>query len=323
MKPYYTLSIDGNAITLHNRSINMQVIDKNGMEADELTIELDDHDGKVELPSRGQVLGLSFGYDGGAVYVGRFTVDEVSHKGPPDVITIRASSADFRQTLLTEREQSYDSTTVGGILTQIAGRQGLKLAVSSELGSIVVTHIDQTNESDANLITRLATEHDAVGTIKDGKLIFIPRATGKAASGKTMSGIIIKKADTQSHDFSEQDRQDKVGTMASYYQDKKTGKRIKVQTGGGGTTHHLKQTYHSKDEAINAAKGKLKKTKTAGKTLTLSLSLGRPELTCEMSIKTSGFKSQIDGIDWIITEVTHTLNNQQGLNTQIDCEQKY
>lgn len=322
MKPYYTLSIDGNALTLHNRSINMQVIDKNGVEADELTIDIDDHDGKVELPSRGQVLSLSFGYDGGAVYVGKFVVDEVAHKGPPDVITVRASSADFRQDLLTEREKSYDSTTMGGVLGEIAGRQGLELAVSSELGSIPITHIDQTNESDANFITRLATEHDAVGTIKDGKLVFVPRATGKTASGKSLGGVIIKKSDTQSHDFSEQDRQEQVGAVAGYYHNKDTGKREKV-TAGGGNTRHLKQTYNSKDEAENAAKGKLKQTKTAGKKLNLSLSLGRPELTCEMSIKTQGFKQQIDNIDWIITEVTHTLNNQDGLNTTVNCEQKY
>lgn len=322
MKPYYTLSIDNNPITLLNRSINMQVIDKNGMEADELTLDIDDHDGKVDMPSRGQVLALSFGYDGGAVYVGRFVVDETSHKGPPDVITIRASSADFRQDLLTEREQSYDSTTVGGVLGEIAARQGLELAVSDELGTIPITHIDQTNESDANFITRLAKEHDALGSIKDGKLVFVPRATGKTASGQNLGTVIIKKSDTQSHDFSEQDRQEQVGAVAGYYQDKDTGKREKVQA-GQGNTRHLKSTYNSKDEAENAAKGKLKQTKTAGKKLSLSLAIGRPELFCEMGIKTQGFKEQIDAIDWIITEVTHTLNNQEGLNTTINCEQKY
>ncbi|MDI8752169.1 acetyl-CoA sensor PanZ family protein, partial [Salmonella enterica subsp. enterica serovar Montevideo] len=42
-----------------------------------------------------------------------FTVDEIEHSGAPDRLTIRARSADFRETLNTRREKSWHQTTVG------------------------------------------------------------------------------------------------------------------------------------------------------------------------------------------------------------------
>lgn len=321
MRPFYTLTIDGNAIELHNRSINMQVIDKNGMEADELSLDIDDHDGAVAMPTKGQLIEISFGYDNSAMYVGSFVVDEMSHKGPPDVITIRASSADFRQSLLQEREESYHDTTVGGILATIAGRQGLETASDSGLAGIAVEHLDQTNECDANLITRLAQEYDALGTIKDGKLIFVPRATGNTASGRALSSITIERSEGDTHDYNDADRDDQVTGVAGYYQDKDEGKRKKAIVGGGANTHHLKRTYNTEAEATNAAAGKMKKIKTAARKLTLNLAMGRPEIYSEMPITVRGFKDVIDAVSWIATEVTHTLNNS-GLSTAVNCEEK-
>lgn len=45
----------------------------------------------------------------GAVLIdkGVFTVDEIEHSGTPDKLTIRARSADFRETLNVRRDQSY------------------------------------------------------------------------------------------------------------------------------------------------------------------------------------------------------------------------
>jgi phage protein D len=37
--------------------------------------------------------------------------------------------------------------------------------VNEDLGAVLLPHIDQ-NESDANLITRIADEHDAIATVK-------------------------------------------------------------------------------------------------------------------------------------------------------------
>ncbi|EOM4439129.1 phage late control D family protein, partial [Escherichia coli] len=80
-----------------DRLMSMTLTDNRGFEADQLDIELNDADGQVGLPVRGAVLTVYIGWKGFAlVCKGKFTVDEVEHRGAPDVVTIRARSADFR-----------------------------------------------------------------------------------------------------------------------------------------------------------------------------------------------------------------------------------
>ena len=55
------------------------------------------------------------------------------------------------------------------------------MIVQEKLGSIKLAHIDQ-NESDANLMTRIADEHDAIATVKNGTLLFM--AKGKSEDSK-------------------------------------------------------------------------------------------------------------------------------------------
>ena len=125
MTPIYQLILEGRPLELRGRLISLSLIDKNGMEVDELTVEIDDSDGMVELPSKGKKLTAVFGFAGREQNRGSYIVDEIGHHGPPDVITIRARSADFRKTLLEEREQSYHKTTIGAIIGTIAARQEL------------------------------------------------------------------------------------------------------------------------------------------------------------------------------------------------------
>ena len=56
----------------------------------------------------------------------------------------------------------------------IARRNNLTPRVDATLAAIKVAHIDQTNESDVHLLTRLAGQHDAVATMKNGSLLFLP-----------------------------------------------------------------------------------------------------------------------------------------------------
>ncbi|CAM3042559.1 contractile injection system protein, VgrG/Pvc8 family [Dichelobacter nodosus] len=319
MKPFYTLSVDGNPIDFQGRLISMQVIDKNGMEADQLTIDVDDTDGHIQLPRKGALIALSFGFNEHALYIGSFVVDELRHSGPPDTLSISASSSDFRKSLLEEREISYHNTTIAVILGAIAERNRLQLA-TDDLGSITVEHLDQTNESDANLITRLAEEHDAIGTIKDERLLFVTRATGKTASCNQLPPATIIRNDNDRHDYHDADRDQCVTGVCAYWQDKKTGKRKKVTSGKSGYCRHLKQTYNSEEEANEAAAGKFKRIKTQAKTLTLQLPIGRPDIQAEMPIIVHGFKAEIDAVHWFAKEITHTLN-EMGLTTQVDCEE--
>ncbi|HAK4311246.1 TPA: phage late control D family protein, partial [Salmonella enterica] len=123
LTPDYMLMLDSRDITgnISDRLMSMTLTDNRGFEADQLDIELNDADGQVGLPVRGAVLTVYIGWKGFAlVCKGKFTVDEVEHRGAPDVVTIRARSADFRGTLNSRREGSWHDTTLGAIVKAIA-----------------------------------------------------------------------------------------------------------------------------------------------------------------------------------------------------------
>lgn len=320
MKPTYTLHIEGNRIELHHRLIQLQIIDKDGMESDELSIELDDTDGQLQIPPKGKKIEIAFGFDGQPQYLGKFIIDETGHQGPPDKVIIKGSSADFRQSLLKEREESYDDTTLGDILNQLAERNQLEPAIHPSFQHQPIAHQDQTNESDANLLTRLAHEYDAIGSIKDGKLLFLPRASGQTASGKTLSAIVIHRNQGDQHSFTDADRDEKVTGVIAYYQDKASGTREMVVAGEEENARSLKQTYSTEEEATSAAEAEMSRTKVRARKLTLNLAQGRPDILAGMPLKVEGFKTEIADVNWFAHEVTHTLNDS-GYLTHIQCEE--
>ncbi len=102
-------------------------------------------------------------------------MDEIEHTGAPDELTIRARSADFRETLNIRREKSWHQTTVGAVVKEIAARHNLKMALGKELADKVLDHLDQTNESDGSFLVRLARQFGAIASVKNGNLLFIRR----------------------------------------------------------------------------------------------------------------------------------------------------
>ncbi|STH74741.1 phage protein D [Escherichia coli] len=84
LTPDYMLMLDSRDITgnISDRLMSMTLTDNRGFEADQLDIELNDADGQVGLPVRGAVLTVYIGWKGFAlVCKGKFTVDEVEHRG--------------------------------------------------------------------------------------------------------------------------------------------------------------------------------------------------------------------------------------------------
>lgn len=218
--PIVEIAIDGVSISsiLKSRLIRLTHIDNRGFEADTVEVELDDSDGRLDLPPRGAELALWLGWKaGGLVYKGLYTVDEVAHSGAPDTLSIRANSADLRSGLTTQRERSWHLITLGALVQTIAIENGLKAVVGPSYFGVIIDHLDQTNESSANLLTRLAQQHDAVATVKDGRLLFIPAGAGVTASGKKIPGVTIVRRDGDRHQFNIADRATYTAVRATYH----------------------------------------------------------------------------------------------------------
>ena len=85
------------------------------------------------------------------------------------------------------------------------------------LGRIPVPHLDQADESDANLLTRLATDHDAISSIKNGHLLLMPVGDSKTASGIELPHITLTRQEGDGHRWMQADRDAYTGVRARYY----------------------------------------------------------------------------------------------------------
>ncbi|BBE51152.1 Late control D family protein [Ferriphaselus amnicola] len=272
--PAYTLSADGTDITgkLQGRLVSLTLTDNRGFEADQLDITLDDSDGQLAIPPLGASIALKLGWQGdGLVDKGSYTVDEVSHEGTPDQITLRARSADLRSGLTTAQTRSFHGKTLGEIVATIAAENDLKPKVSASLSSQLIEHLDQTSESSANLLTRLANQFDAVATVKQGALLFIVAGGGVTASGKPLPAVNIERKVGDRHHFSLAERGNYTHVRATWHdygtgttgevtwsqeeEDIENGKRPPAPPPVPvGEWKNLSTTYKTRDRALTAAR---------------------------------------------------------------------
>lgn len=319
--PAYRLTLAGKDITsrLQGRLMSLTLTDNRGLEADQLDITLDDTKGDLDIPSKGVKLDLAIGWAGMAlVEKGSFTIDEVSHTGAPDQITIRGRSANLSAGLRVKRDKSWPKTTLGAIAQAIAKNADLILAISPALKSRAVAHIDQTGESDLNLLTRLCKDHGAVASVKAGRLLVFEAGKASTASGEIILPVVITRADGDSHEYASSDRDAYAGVKAQWVETR-TGKRHDVIVGDEENVKLLRHTYANETDALLAAQAELARIQRATASFNLTLAIGRPDLYPETPIIVVGFKPVIDGGAWIATKLTHNIGNG-GYTTKLDCE---
>ncbi|KGQ36823.1 phage late control D family protein [Gallibacterium genomosp. 1] len=336
------------------RLMQLTLIDNRGFEADEIDLQLSDHNGALMLPSRGAIIDIAIGWKGKQlVPKGSYIVDEIQYSGSPDTLTIRAKSADLRGSLHSKKERSFHRITFGKLIEQLAKENNLEPLCSPDFKDKLIDHLDQTNESTINLLSRLAEEYDAIATVKNGKLLFMPTGKGKTVNNKPLPPILITRQAGDSFNFSLIES-DNYTAVRAYWYDMNTGKkgeviidknseiqRKNVITKTGKVSKNkqkvlvqhqpvesdadqmltLRNTYTSEKRAINSAKAAFNKMKHGVASFSLTLAYGRPELIPELPVTVQGFKGMIDSSEWIISKVTHNID-KDGYISQVECELK-
>lgn len=353
----FSLKLEKKDITSHfaNRLIRLQLIDNLGPETDQLEIELDDSDGQLRLPQRGEALSLELGWQGQALNPkGVYIVDEIEHRGALDVLVLRARSVDFRTTMNVRREASYHQSTLGAIVTSVAQRHSLEAKVAASLYSIPIDHIDQSEEPDLAFLTRLGQRTGTSIAVKDGKILVLKGGAGTRVGGQPLPVNVLERTDGDRHYFCIADRNAYTGVSAKWLDTtipQQQTRKLSVQRHSATQTRSdsvetdkkneasdaasgeymvgdpanvlvLTTIYASKAQATRAAQAKWSELQRLSTVFSLRLAMGRADLIPEMPIKVLGFKRVIDQQQWIISRVAHELNDS-GFTTTVQLVAQY
>lgn len=340
-KPAFRVTLEGRDLTatIAPLLISLTITEKRGGEADQLELVIDDSAGTLAIPKEGARLQVALGWEKvaegsdlplGLVDKGSFKVDEAEWGGPPDLITIRARSADLTGLYRQRRERSHRQTTIGAIVRKVAEENGLTAHVAPALASIAVDVVAQDQVSDMALIRRLGRRHDAAATVQNGRLIFAPIGAGVTASGRAIPAGTITKRDGDKYTYKRASRSQYSAVEARHH-NQATGRRETVRVdresgsaagsgAGGRGVRRLRRIYHNEADARHGARSEAQRMDRAAAEFEMTLALGRPDLYPERPITASGFKPEIDAKRWLIAECAHSVDATGGLKTSLKLE---
>lgn len=311
MTPTFQLLVDGVDITarIADRLISLTITDEAGLKSDRLEITVDDRDHRLPVPPQEGEIRAWIGYSDhpifGRAYMGRYTIDEVEFSSGPRSLTVRAKAAELVKGFQRPKTRSWDATTIGTIVERIATEHGFSPRVGEGLAGIAIAHLDQTEESDAAFLNRLARDNDATSKPADGALLFVRRGEARTASGKAIPTLRLAPGDVTTWKVQISERGAYTAVRA-YYQDHGAGEKKTVQVGEGNAVFTIRLPYKEEGEARRAADAKLKAFQRGKASLDLTLP-GRPDLIAEGKVALTGFRPGVDGL-WLVTRVEHALS---------------
>jgi uncharacterized protein len=329
MQPAFRIFADQKEITaaVRDRLLEMTVIDEAGIKSDQVKITLDDRrreDGAVaQLPDIGTTLAIALGYAGTSLAdMGTYRVDEIDISHPPATLTVSAKAADMVGSFRSPKTRSWDETTLGVIVETIASEHGYTPKVSPELGGIAILHLDQTEESDMALLTRMAGMHDAVAKPVAGHLVLAKQGAAKSATDKDLPVLVLRARDLTSWSYTHSARKaggsgmEAVGGVKAYWWDADAGERQEV-VAGSPPYEELRYVHSTEANALAAVLAKLNKGERGQDELSLTLP-GDTRLAAECHLSLPDLRPGLP-TDWRITKVEHKLSGG-GYVCHVECE---
>jgi hypothetical protein len=321
--PRYRITANQEDITeaLRERFVSLRLTDKAGVESDEVTITLADHDPQapITLPPAGAELHVWLGFDDQADDMGVYIVDSLEMSWPPNQLKIVAKAAPLAEStsgqgstrlmLQTKKTRSWEAgTTLGDMVRALAGEHGLTPAVQDAMAGIVLPHTDQINESDMNLLTRLAHEYDGIAKPGGGALLLAKRGSSQSAAsgGQSLPTVPITPG-MVTRGKMRLSKRGAAGSVVASWRDTDAAATLEITEGEGEPVQRLQTIYPDEASARAAARSELRRGERGEQSLDLTLP-GNTELMAEGRLMLSGFREGADG-EWLIAEVSHRLDD--------------
>lgn len=180
--------------------------------------------------------------------------------------------------------------------------------------------LDQANESNANLLSRLGMQHDAMSNIKAGRLLFMPTGNSTTASGLPLPHVTLTRQDGDQHRFLQADRDSYTGAKAYYYEVNSADKKEAI-AGGGDNLKELRHTYSDRSSALRATRAEGQRVQRGTATLSYTLAKGRSELMPDQTYSLTGIKAEIAAYIWLGGNLRHSFT-PDSYTTSLELESK-
>ncbi len=328
MKPIFKIEANDQNVTgvIHDRFISGLVTDNEGLKSDRFEVTLDDRDNRVVIPAEGAELNVWLGYEEtGLTYMGLYIYDETDLGGPVNRVTLKCKAAHVgnsktlkgkRGSLKQHKTRGWHEKTLDEIVATVAEEAGYEPRVFPDLGKEFFPHLDQTEESDLNLLTRLAKHRNAVAKPAGGAFVFVPRGRSKSATGRTIVDVPLGKGDLTDWHMNIAEREAYLSVEAVWH-NLEAAERITVTAGEGEPIKKVRGTFATADEAGLAAESELKRIQRGKSAPSFTLP-GRPELAAECNVIISELRTEFVGA-WSVKTATHNFS-KTGYTTTIECE---
>ncbi|WP_158117233.1 phage late control D family protein [Vibrio cincinnatiensis] len=307
----FKIVADGKDITaiIKPRFISLSITDEAGIKSDNFTLVLAD-DGKIVFPKTEAKLQISTGESTKALTNrGTFVVNTVKLSSPEQTITLSGDAANLSGEFKNQRDQTWENITLKSLVETIAARCSYQPAVSEAYDLVQITHRLQTGQSDADLLTELATEHNATMKVTRGKLVFFPKGDNQSVSGKTLPAIPVYLTNQVQATITLSGAA-KFDAVVAKWRDTDLAETKTVRVGeASGKARTLNTLFQDEATARSAAEAELHNLKRAAYSLEIDELPFIPGVVAERNILLSGHhRPQFNG-EWMCESVTETLDD--------------
>jgi phage protein D len=333
VKPTVKIIVAGNDRTadITARGMIVEWSDSVDEQADALTISVADTGGAIGIPILGATIELSAGYNGALQRVGSFTVESTELEGPPDRLTVTASSAPIAQaaSIAGRASQSWEDTTLGAVAQAIAGRLGVSLAIDQQLAAVAVDNEQQTDESDTNFLLRLVRREGGFLKFTDGRMVIAREGAGIGTSGAALS-VTLARATITSWRVQAGGKTGAIKKVKARVRNYEEGTDEDVEVNvpqsssladfsgpDATTTFQAVYDYATRPQAEAAAKTTASRIARASRQIELTLP-GRLDIVAGGKVQLASIRQGVDG-EWLVKSVRHRIDSG-GWSMQVSGE---
>lgn len=298
--------------SIKDRVISLRLTDESGTIDDVVEVCVDYRDENLNIPNE---LNISLGYrEIGVMPMGVYTINEITVQSPPKTLLIKAHATNLRLSLKEKVSKEWHQITLGNLVKEIAEKHGYRCRVAEEFENVLILHINQIEESDISLLTKIAIEYGAMAKLAGGYILFIPKGKAKSATGKASGTTAIRPQDTMN--WKVHFTVSRYNSVIAKWHSYERGETISETVGSGSPSYTIQMLYSNVESALSAANAKLKQLKRNNAALNITMP-GNPELFAEAKLSLLEFHQDIDG-QWIIDRAEHVLD-RSGYRTSLSA----